>query len=53
MVEEADFGFVFDGDAAALGADDFAEEAIIDGAEDFDGDDVEEVGGIRRRRVRR
>ena len=31
-------------DAAAVRADDFAEEALVNGAEDFDGDVGEEVG---------
>lgn len=40
----ADFRFFFDDDAAAMGAYDFAEEAFVNGAEDFDGDVGEEIG---------
>ena len=42
----ADFGLFLDGDAAPVGADDFSQESLIDAAEDFDGDVVEEVGGF-------
>ena len=40
------FGLFLDGEAPALRAHDLAEEALIDTAEDFDGDDVEEVGRL-------
>ena len=40
----AHLGLFFEGDALALRTDDFAEEAFVHTAEDFDGDEIEEVG---------